>query len=652
MIKKVFLFAVALGLVIGGSGLLWLATLDIPDFGSFDERLIAQSTKIYDRTGKILLYNVQDEVRRHIVSSENISRHIKNATVAIEDDQFYEHRGIKPMAILRAVFVNLGAGTLKQGGSTITQQLIKNTLLTQEKKFSRKIKEAVLAVKLEKVMNKEQILNLYLNETPYGGNIYGVEEAAQAFFGKSAKEVSLAEAAYIASVPKAPTFYSPYGQNKEKLKERQSLVLTRMRELGFITKEEEQAAQTEIVTFLPPQNRGIKAPHFSLWVRDYLEEKYGSEVVRSRGLKVTTTLNWEWQKQAEEVVDKIAPGNEANFRAKNTGLVAIDPKTGEILVMVGSRDYFEVSNDGNFNTTLAHRQPGSAFKPFVYATAFNKGYTPETVLFDLETQFDVNCGDGGNCYKPQNYDSLFRGPINLRNALAQSINIPAIKVLYLAGINDSLKTAREMGIKSLGNDPNLYGLTLVLGGGEVSLLELTSAYGVFANDGLRSPYFNILKVEDAEGKILEEASPRTTRVLPENTARLISDILSDNQARTPLFGENNLLTFGDREVAAKTGTTNDYRDAWIVGYTPNVVIGAWAGNNDNTPMEKRVAGMIIAPLWHEVMAKILPDLNAESFTDPLPTFTDLKPALRGYWQGGESYFIDKISGKLATAYTP
>ncbi len=652
MLKKVVLILLVLGFLGGGILAVWIATIDIPDFNSFEERRIVQSTKIYDRTGKVLLYNIHDDVRRQIISGENISRFIKNATVAIEDDQFYEHNGVKPMAILRSVFVNLGAGALKQGGSTITQQLIKNSVLTKEKKFSRKIKEAVLALRLEKMMGKEEILTLYLNEIPYGGNLYGVEEAAQAFYGKHANEVTLAEAAYIAAIPKAPTFYSPYGQNRTHLDERKNLVLTRMTELGYIKNEEATAAKTETVVFLPPQDRGIKAPHFVIWVRDYLEKKYGADTVRHGGLKVTTTLNWDWQKKAEELVAKIAPGNQEKFNAKNTGLIAIDPKTGELLVMVGSRDYFETANDGNFNITLTHRQPGSSFKPFVYATAFNEGYTPETVVFDLETQFDTNCADGGNCYKPQNYDNVFRGPITLRNALAQSINIPAIKTLYLAGIKDSIKTAKDMGIKSL-TDPDRYGLTLVLGGGEVSLLDLTSAYGVFANDGMRAPYASILKVEDAEGKVLEEFTPTTNRVLPENTARLISSVLSDNTARTPLFGENNLLHFAGRDVAAKTGTTNDYRDAWIVGYTPSVALGAWAGNNDNTPMEKKVAGLIIAPLWNALMQEFLKNLPTDDkFPRPAPLSSEIKPVLRGVWQGGEAYAIDKISRKLATEYTP
>ncbi len=643
---------IIIGFISAGIIAIWIVTLDIPSFDQFEERLVTQSTKIYDRTGKILLYNVHDTVRRKVVSGDDISRHIKNATVAIEDNEFYEHFGIKPMAILRSVFVNILAGGYAQGGSTITQQLIKNSLLTQEKKISRKIKEWLLAIKIEKVMTKEEILNLYLNESPYGGNLYGVEEAAESFFGKQAKDVTLAQSAYLAAIPKAPTFYSPYGNNREKLEERKSLVLRRMRELNFITDEELKQASEEKVTFSPPEDRGIKAPHFALWVRDYLEEKYGEEALVNDGLKVITTIDWELQQKAEEIVKKYGEENRTKFNAKNASMVAIDPKTGEILVMVGSVNYFDTANEGNFNVALSHRQPGSSFKPIVYATAFNEGYTPETVVFDLETQFDTNCEDDkSKCYTPQNYDNLFRGPISLRNALAQSINIPALKTLYLVGIRDALKTAQVLGITSLTNVNN-YGLPLVLGGGEVSPLELTSAYSVFANDGVRNPYEKILSVETSSGQVLEKFTPRPQTALPANTARLISDVLSDNVARTPAFGANSVLNFPGRQVAAKTGTTNDYRDAWVVGYTPSIAIGAWVGNNDNTPMEKKVAGFIVAPMWNAVMKEALKKFPIENFKKPEPTSNELKPVLRGFWQGGISYNIDKISGKLATEYTP
>jgi len=491
-IKEVFLVFVTLGFFIGGLSFLWVASIDIPDFSSFDTRKVSESTKIYDRTGKVLLYDIHADTKRTVVSFDSISRYIKNATVAIEDAEFYGHIGVRPIATLRAVFIQPLRGKGVQGGSTITQQVVKNTLLTSERTISRKLKEWVLAIKIEQVLSKEDILELYLNEAPYGGNIYGIEEASMSFFGKPSDDVTLAQAAYLAALPQAPTFYSPYGNNTDALIDRKNLVLSRMLELNYITKEEYSSALQEEVDFLPQETFGIKAPHFVIWVRQYLEERYGRDVVENSGLKVTTTLDYGLQQKAEEIVAKHGEENEIKFNAHNAGMIGIDPKTGGVLVMVGSRDYFNTEAEGNFNVTLAHRQPGSSFKPFVYATALMKGYTPDTVVFDLETQFQTTCDVEGKplsskihpdeCYTPTNYDDVYRGPVTLRNALAQSLNIPAIKTLYLAGIRDSLAVASKMGITSLG-EQDKYGLTLVLGGGEISLLEATSAYSVFANDG-------------------------------------------------------------------------------------------------------------------------------------------------------------------------
>ncbi|MDP3725756.1 MAG: transglycosylase domain-containing protein [bacterium] len=675
-IKNVFFFGAGAGFLGVGVILLWAAVLPMPDLNTFDNRIVFESTKIYDRTGEILLYDFHEDTRRTVVPFENISHHIKNATVAIEDAEFYKHHGIKPTAILRAVLVNIGSFGFSQGGSTITQQVVKNSILTSEKKISRKLKEWVLSVKLEGVLNKNEILTLYLNEAPYGGNIYGVEDASKLFFGKSAADVTLSEAAYLVSLPQAPTFYSPYGNNKEKLEERKNLVLTRMRELNFIEEEEYALASKEKVEFQPRSTFGVRAPHFVFFIQEYLEQKYGKDAIQRGGLSVTTTLDANLQEKAEKIVAQFAETNAKNYNAHNAGLVAVDPKTGEILTMVGSRDYFAKSYpddcspginclfDPQVNVTALKpgRQPGSAFKPFVYATAFKKGYTPETIVFDIETQFHSGCDPDGKplnesvkeeeCYKPVNYDEIFRGPVTFRNALAQSINIPAVKVLYLAGLKDSLDTAKKMGIASL-TDINRYGLTLVLGGGEVSLLEMTSAYGVFANDGVRNPYTGILKIEDSKGNIIETFSKKEERVLDTNVARQISDILSDDVVRAPAFGRNSYLYVPGYTVAAKTGTTNDYRDAWIIGYTPNISVGAWAGNNDNTAMEKRIAGFIIAPLWNEFMKVALASHPQEPFKKPEEAAKEgLKPILKGEWRGGESYFIDKISGKLATEYTP
>jgi len=661
--KNLALLTLAAGLFFGGSLLFWAANLRIPDLATLDERRVPESTKIYDRTGTVLLFDFHKDVQREVVPFDEISRYAKNATVAIEDARFYEHKGVLPSAFFRALLVNIGALGFEQGGSTITQQVIKNSLLTKDKTPARKLKEWVLALKLEQTTSKEKILELYLNEIPYGGSIYGIEEASRVFFGKKATDLTLAESAYLAALPQAPTYYSPYGNHTEKLEDRKNLILKRMLDEHFITQEEHGASRAEEVLFAPYKEENIKAPHFVFFVREYLEKKFGERLVESGGLKVITSLDYELQKKAEKIVLDYSKENIEKYNAHNAGLIATDPKTGQILVMVGSRDYFDTENEGNFNVTLSpNRQPGSAFKPFVYETAFEKGFTPETVVFDLETQFDINCDTEGKpregvpedyiCYTPTNYDDVFRGPITLREALAQSINIPSIKTLYLAGLSDSLRTAQKMGITSL-TDINKYGLTLVLGGGEVSLLEMTGAYSVFANEGKKNSLVPILKVEDKNGVVLEEYKKNEVRVIPEKTALQVSDILSDNTARAPAFGERSYLYFQDREVAAKTGTTNNYIDAWVIGYTPDIAVGAWAGNNDYTPMEKKVAGFIIAPLWNAFMQEALKTLPDTPFKRVNTTpDASLKPILRGIWLGGEPYTIDKVSGKLATVYTP
>lgn len=649
VLTDVFIGLFALGLLIGGAILVWVATLDIPNLSSFEERRVLQSTKIYDRTGEVLLYDLHQDVRRTIVPYDNISRHIKNATVAIEDDTFFEHSGIRPIRTLKAVFDNLMTGDLLggQGGSTITQQVIKNSILQREKTLTRKIKEWILALRLEQVLTKDEILGHYLNESPYGGTIYGVEEASLSFFGKPASDVTLAEAAYLASLPQLPTYYSPYGSHIDDLERRKNLVLERMLANDFINQEEYDAAMNERVEFKPQSATGIRAPHFVFYIREQLIKLYGEESLAEMGLKVTTTLDWELQEKAEDIVREKALYNEKAFNAENAALVAADPTNGDILVMVGSRDYFDEEIDGNFNIALAERQPGSSFKPFVYATAFKKGYTPETVVFDLKTQFSTHCSPDNftsenNCYSPDNYDHQFRGPVTFKNALAQSLNVPAVKALYLAGIDESLKTARDLGITTLTNRDQ-YGLTLVLGGGEVKLLEMVGAYGAFANEGERAELTGILRIEDNRGNVLQESEPKLSRVLDRDITLQISDILSDNVARTPLFGANSALYFPGRDVAAKTGTTNDKRDAWVVGYTPNLVVGAWAGNNDNTSMNE-ISGLIITPLWREFMDVALAKIPVETFANAPRTPDSIKPVLRGVWFDPSELVIDDPEG--------
>ena len=631
-----------------GALMLWMATLRIPALEDLSERKPVESVKIYDRTGEILLYDTSKDVRRKLVPFEEISPFTKLATLSIEDKDFYNHKGFKFSSFVRAILIDISTLSFTQGGSTITQQVVKNSILTNDKTPTRKLKEIILSLKLDKVLSKDEILALYFNEIPYGGNVYGIEEAAQRFFDKTASELNLVESAYLAAIPKAPTYFSPYGSHRDKLEERKNLVLSEMFSDGLISEEEFQKATNETVVFqVRESTNGIKAPHFVFFVLDELVKKYGEAAIENKGFKVITTLNYEVEKIAEDVAWEYGHSNEENFNGKNIAIVVIDPKTGEILSMVGSRDYFDTTIEGNFNVTTSHRQPGSAFKPFVYATLFAKGYTPETVLFDVPTQFSTKCAvsdftSENECYSPANYDDKFRGPLTIRNALAQSINVPAVKALYLAGIKNSIKTARAVGIESL-EDSDRYGLTLVLGGGEVSLLDMTSAYSVFANDGIRNPYVSILRVENSSEEVIDAHNPYPTRVISEDVSRKITNILSDEVARAPLYGPGSAVNIPGYEIAVKTGTTNDYRDAWIFGYTPNLVVGAWAGNNDNSPMVKKVSGLVVAPVWRALLDKILPDFQKENFPFPESQETGLKPMLSGQVAGPHSilYWVDK-----------
>ncbi len=644
-----FLIAGTVVLFLLGASLLWVASLRIPALESLAERRLDDSTKIYDRTGEILLYDFSQDVRRDVVPLDKISDYAKNASIAIEDKDFYQHHGFVFSSFLRALVVNITSLSFSQGGSTITQQVVKNSILTKDKTPTRKLKELILALKLEKVLTKEEILSLYLNEIPYGGTVYGIEEAAERFFGKSAADVSLAEAAYLAAIPKAPTYYSPYGTHLEELEVRKTTVLKEMLDQKLISKEEYDKASAEKVTFQNRKENGnIKAPHFVFFVIEELIKKYGEDAVRNGGWKIITSLDYEIQSDAEATAKKYGAINQKTFNANNNAIVVMEPKSGEILAMVGSRDYFDKDIGGNFNAALGHRQPGSTFKPFVYAALFNKGYTDQTVLYDAPIQFSNACAPDNfvtddKCYSPGNYDDKFRGPMIIRNALAQSINVPAVEAVYLAGVRNSITLAESMGIKSL-TELDKYGLSLVLGGGAVSLLDMTTAYGVFANDGMKTDYNPIISIEDDKGNVIERADPFPKRVLPEQSARLISSILSDNVARTPGYGPNSPLYIASRDVAVKTGTSNDYRDAWILGYAPNLVVGAWVGNNDNSPMEKKVAGLIVSPMWREVIDKILPDMPVESFIPPeTEDYASLKPVLRGELPEPHSilYYVDK-----------
>ncbi|MDO8624315.1 MAG: PBP1A family penicillin-binding protein [bacterium] len=632
------LFLVATGLVffVVGGFLLWIALTPTPDIASFATREVTQSTKIFDRTGQILLYDYNRDARRDVVPLSTISEHAINASIAIEDASFYDHGGIRLTSIVRAMLADVFGSGPTQGGSTITQQVVKNTLLTREKSVVRKAHEWALAIKMEQVYSKNQILETYLNDISYGGTLYGIEAASEAYFGISANDLGLAQAAYLAALVQAPSYYSPYGSHTKELAARKNLVLTRMQELGFITREEYDAAVVEKVAFTAQGGSSIIAPHFVFYILDYVREKYGESALIS-GLTVTTTLDADLQTHAESIIASFAESNLKNFKASNEAMIALDPTTGQILSMVGSKDFFSTEIDGQYNATIASRQPGSTFKPFVYALALMKGYTRNTVVFDVPTQFSTRCqpNDVFNneppCYAPQDFDGEYRGPMTFETALAQSINIPAVKVLYLVGVRNAVALAESFGITSLG-DPDQYGLTLVLGGGNVRLLDMATAYGVFAADGVRNPPRGILEVNDGTGNTLEKFSPSSLQVIPANIARNMSAMLSDNLARVPEYPLNNPFNFPGYDVASKTGTTNDTRDAWVIGYTPSIVIGTWAGNNDNSPMVKSIAGFIVAPMWHEVMAYALTKYPKTYFGEPDPISSTVPPLLQGHWQ--------------------
>lgn len=625
-----------LGFLMAGGILIAVATTQVPDIDSFSSRQVDQSTKIYDRTGQVLLYDYNRDAKRNVVPLSAISPHTINATIAIEDSSFYAHDGIRITSIIRALFANTLGRALSQGGSTITQQVVKNELLTRQKSVIRKINEWMLAIKLEQTYSKDQILETYLNNIPYGSTLYGIEAAAAAYFNKPAKDLSLAQAAYLAAMIQAPSYYSPYGARQAELAARKNLVLERMREIGFIDEAAYTAALSEKVSFAPAGQNAVIAPHFVFYILDQLEKTYGAKALVG-GLKVTTTLDVDLEMQAEKIVYEYALQNVKKFNASNASLVAIDPSSGQILAMVGSRNFFDTQIDGQYNATLASRQPGSTMKPLIYSLALENGYTRNTVIFDVPTQFSTECNPSETtnntppCYAPANYDDAFRGPMTFETALAQSINIPAIKVLYLVGIQKAINLAKSFGLTTLG-DPNQYGLTFVLGGGEVRLLDLTGAYSAFANDGVLNTPTGILEISDAGGNELYKFSPQSSVVLPATVARDMSAMLSNAYARLPEYPLNSPLSFRGYEVAVKTGTTDDTRDAWIIGYTPSVAIGVWVGNNDNSPMSKSVAGFIAAPMWHEVMAYALSKYPKTYFGEPSPIFDSVPPMLQGNWR--------------------
>lgn len=594
----------------------------------FTERHLPQSTKIFDRTGEVLLYEVYGEEKRTWAPLGEISPFLREAVIAAEDGNFYRHFGVDPRGVIRAILADFKIGSPVYGGSTIPQQLIRSTFLTAAKTAERKTREIILAIELDRRYSKDQILEWYLNQVPFGQNAYGAEAASQTYFGKKISEISLPEAAILASLIQAPSYLSPKGEHLDELLARKDYILGRMKNLGFISQGEMDAAKNQELNFVEKPIQ-LKAPYFTLWVKQVLEEKYGEEFLRNKGLRVYTSLDWTVQDVAEKTVKEGVERNRA-YGAYNAGMAAISPQTGEVLAMtVGTGDYNAKSYpekcvsgisclfDPKFNVVVGTkenpgRQPGSAFKPFVYATAFKKDYDDKFIVIDEPTDFG-QWGDQDH-YTPQNYDGLFHGPVTLRQSLAQSLNVTSVKTLLnLAGLEDSAKTAQDLGITTL-KPP--YGPSIVLGGWEVKLIEMISAYGVFAAEGLKMPITPILKIETNDGEIIFENKNTPKRVLEKKAANLINSILSDNEARTPIFGPRSPLYFPDYQVAAKTGTTQDFRDGWIIGYTPSIVTGVWVGNNNNAPIKKEPGGVVAGPIFHSFMEKILSQFPRTTFNGP------------------------------------
>ncbi len=591
------------------------------------------STKILDRNGETL-YDIFQDKRRTPVSLEEVPLYLRQATVAIEDKNFYKHKGFDIRGYLRAIF-NIVVKRRLQGGSTLTQQLVKNTLLTSERTLFRKIREFILAVQIERKYTKDEILQMYLNEAPYGGTAWGVETASEMYFGKKVKDLNLVESAILAGLPQRPSVYSPYSSTPKAYIERTKAVLRRMREDGYITRDQEEEAVNQLgnVVF-KPKDVGFKAPHFVQYVQKILEERYGEDVVEKGGLRVTTTLDLKLQEKAQGIVKEEISKVE-KFNITNGAVVVLDPETGEILAMVGSKDFSDPNYDGQVNVTLSLRQPGSAIKPITYAAALKKGYTASTLLMDVPTEFGM--GQGGKPYKPVNYDGKYRGPVQVRYALGNSLNVPAVKMLAMTGIENVLKLAYDLGISSL--EPNKdtlsrVGLSLTLGGGEVRLLELTGAYCAFVNQGFKVEPVSILKVEDLNGKVLEEVKPKKkNRVLTPEISYIISDILSDNNARSDVFGPNSLLNIPGRTIMVKTGTTNDKRDNWAIGGNTQVMVGVWVGNNDNSEMKNVASGVSGAtPIWRKIVLEALSGKPSIGFERP---------------EGIVTVDVDKISGYRA-----
>ncbi len=616
-LKRLYLSLLSAALILGASWSIYQNIfVDLPSPRTLTEEKQALTTRILDRNGK-LLYRIYQDENRTLISLEDVSQDMINATLAIEDRDFYQHYGFSPRGIFRALFHNLRQDRV-QGGSTITQQLVKNRLLGPEKTLKRKIKELILAVLVEVAYSKQEILEMYLNEVSYGGSTYGVEEASWRFFNKPAKDLTLAESALLAGLPAAPSIYNPFGSNPELSYRRQEEVLRRMVEDDYLSLEDAYQANQEKLTF-NPDVINIEAPHFVMYVRKLLAEKFGEQMVNQGGLEVRTSLDLSLQQQAQEIVTEQVD-QLARLNVNNGAALVVNPQTGEILTMVGSRNYFDFEQDGQVNVTLRPRQPGSAIKPLTYALAFELGRNPWDFIDDAPITYHI---PGSRPYTPRNYDGRFQGRVTLRQALAGSLNIPAVKVLASIGVDNLVAKGQEMGI-STWTDSNRFGLSLTLGAGEVLMVDLAEVFGTFATGGYSVDLDPFLEIRDQEGKILyrnqcfiDNEFCQQFRTLDKIAAYQINDILSDNNARATTFGYHSLLNIPQQQVAVKTGTSNDRRDNWAMGYTTDRLVGAWVGNNDNIPMSRVASGMTGAsPIWNQIMRLLLDSNNPHFFILP------------------------------------
>ncbi|MFA6027386.1 MAG: penicillin-binding protein [Patescibacteria group bacterium] len=620
----------ALGVIFMVGVFAWFSK-DLPDPNKIGDRLVAESTIIFDKTGNTLLYEAGKDIKRTSTKPEEVPDLVKWATIDVEDKNFYNHPGFDWRGMLRSAGINF-VSDKTVGGSTLTQQFIKQAIVGGEKKYTRKIKELILAIQLEKKYSKDEILTMYLNEINYGGVNYGIAAAANSYYGKKPSELTLAEAATLAGIPQRPTTFI---SDMEKLKVRRDYVLDQMVEQGHATKEEADKAKEEVVN-LEQAAVYKKAPHFVDYVITQLEDDFGPNFM-NQGLKVTTTLDWDKQQLAEKAIaDNMDLVRQ--YGGSNAGLVNIDTKTGQVLAMVGSYDYYADDYDGQVNVAIANRQPGSSFKPIAYYTAFSRGYTPNTVLFDLTTTFPIESGS----YTPHNYSGSTSGPLTMQQALGRSLNIPAVKTLYLAGLNNVLDVADSLGYTTF-SDRSRYGLALVLGGGEVKLLEHTSAFATLAREGVRHPVATIIKVENKKGDVLYEWKNQETQVLDQASAQNINQVLSTAANRGGMF---QWLNIKGHTVAAKTGTTQEFHDAWTMGYTPSFAVGVWVGNNDNSAMKNGADGSIVAaPIWNGYFSQILNGTEDEKFNTPPPK-NPSKPVLWGDAGTTVKKKVDKITKKI------